>query len=432
MTGDEDNGIYDVADAMPAGPPPAARPSFKQGKAPALAGKVAKNPTLVQGPPQLSERFSYYESGDSFIVVAGPQEQRNVDLALAYGLTYRGRRRLVLVLPEEHAFATLQRTPWLKKDVQPSVHTFTGDSLTRQAPSRAKAKAAVELKAGAAAAADLRQASAPLHLGEKSTWVRELTDWASQHPKLSPAHRRGIRSWQCRGQRVLSLVSGAGKTVSIVAGIHYSQAPKKPEPFVIKAQGDLGAATLSKIKTLVGAAVKERLEGVTFYRPDEHWLQSVLRDHPELVGVEQPALREVPAWRPKRGTLSSDRWGRGFIDLVGLDAAGDLRIVETKLAANKDEMFILQGLDYYVWSQAYGQALRERLGAPSKAAPVIHYVVGAEPSTGSAALSHFAAAQAAALDVPWRAQVVKDWFIPPVLRSGGVNVQVLPEGRLPT
>jgi len=58
-----------------------------------------------------SDRFVCFTDARRFVVLAGPHEGSHVDLALAYGLTWAEGRRLVLVLPEEWAFPTLQRAP---------------------------------------------------------------------------------------------------------------------------------------------------------------------------------------------------------------------------------------------------------------------------------------------------------------------------------
>lgn len=433
-----DEEIFDVdvategQDAVPEG-----RMSFNTRVASKLAQGAVRG-AMPSGQSGFSARFAYFATDSDLVVVAGPQEKQNADLALAYGLTYCGDRKLALVLPEPYAFPTLQRVPFLKTDLRPKVFTFgTGKEPVpeRASTNRKDVGVALAEKAGADPAVDLRKSSAPLHLGERGSWVAELVAWASQNHDLDPAHRPNVRSWQCRGQRVLTITRSAGKSVSIIAGIHYSKPGERPEPVVLKSSGQLTDTMMVKIKKLVQEAVELRLKPkMKFHKPDEHWLQSVLRRDPELVGVEQPALREVPAWRPKGGAAASPHraWGRGFVDLVGLDAHGDLRVVETKLAANKDEMFILQGLDYFVWSQTYGDALRARLGAAHKAESVVHYVVGTDPSTGTAALSSFAAAQAAALDIPWRAQVVDKWFIRPAPPAGAVTVVQLAENELPS
>jgi hypothetical protein len=125
---------------------------------------------------------------------------------------------------------------------------------------------------------------------------------------------------------------------------------------------------------------------------------------PFIVGVEQPALRELPAWRP-RDTVQE--WGRGYIDLLGLDGHGDIRIVETKLADNADDLLVLQGLDYFVWAKAYEHALRTRLGAAKNARLELHYVLGASAKTGDIKVSTCTEPLAGALDptaVRWRFQ----------------------------
>ena len=77
-----------------------------------------------------SPRFAYFTSNSRFVVVAGSQEGTNVDLALAFGLTYRRDQRLTLLLPRGFEFPTLQRAPWLKRAVRPHVFVHSGGKLT--------------------------------------------------------------------------------------------------------------------------------------------------------------------------------------------------------------------------------------------------------------------------------------------------------------
>ncbi len=188
----------------------------------------------------------------------------------------------------------------------------------------------------------------------------------------------------------------------------------------------MAGSELAHVQQRVDQGVAARLTG-SFHKPDEHWLQAVIRRQPSLAGIEQPAIRELPAWRPAVGRR---RWGRGYIDLVGVDPHGNVRIAETKLAANRDELLILQGVDYYIWAQAYAQVLRQRLGAPRRSQLVLHYLVGATPA-GKVHLSRFAPAQAEALSFPWRFQTVTDWFHPPAA-PGHATTRLLPSGELPT
>ncbi len=275
---------------------------------------------------------------------------------------------------------------------------------------------------------ELRCATAPAYLGQRSIAVIDLVNWATTNPRLDPSHRRGRRAWQCAGQTVLS-INGTAEGVEVTAGIHYAKGEQKPTPEVVIRGKNLTAAKLEAIKAAVENGMRIRTRGDLF-PPDEHWLQAVIRTDPTLVGVEQPALREVPAWRPRGGLDPTKRWGRGYIDLLGVDGSGDIRLVETKLAANSDPMLIFQGLDYYVWSQAYLSQIKERLGAPTRSEVVVHYVIGATEA-GSTHVNHFNRAQADALDIPWECQVLRKWqSVPTPNASGGTSV-TLPRGSLP-
>ncbi|KRE41056.1 hypothetical protein ASG74_14415 [Knoellia sp. Soil729] len=153
----------------------------------------------------------------------------------------------------------------------------------------------------------------------------------------------------------------------------------------------------------------ERLKGVA-HKADEHWLQSVLRRHPEALGLEQPVLRELPAWRPggSLGTGQTTPRGRGFVDLAGLDAAGTLLLVETKLGA--DDMLVLQGLDYLIWAEANRERLTTRLDARKSIPFEISYCVGGKKG-GDPSWSRHAKAQLSALapDLRWHVQEVTNW-----------------------
>ena len=232
---------------------------------------------------------------------------------------------------------------------------------------------------------------------------------------------------------MLSIKRSAGGLV-IRAGVHYTKADQAPQPFKVTKSGQLDPKVVEEIKRLVLEGVRARNEGTdAIHRADEHWLQSVIRRDPSLVGVEQPALREVPAWRPRRSVDDpSTMWGRGFIDLLGVDGHGDIRIVETKIADNQDDLLILQGLDYFVWTKQYKEALVSRLGASKNAELEIHYVVGADKD-GKAPLSPFAPALVNNLDpcISWRFQVVRDWY-PRNGRPRPVTSELFAAGVLPS
>ena len=103
-----------------------ARATFNRTEAPRIAAAIGLPTPSRSG---RSDRFAYFEDDDRFLVVAGAQEGADVDLALVYGMTWTGDRRLVLALPREGCTATLQRLPWLlgargykPEDVQRIMH----------------------------------------------------------------------------------------------------------------------------------------------------------------------------------------------------------------------------------------------------------------------------------------------------------------------
>ena len=410
----------------------AERAAFNVQVAPRLAEVIGVS---SQPPGARSSRFAYFEDESRFLVVAGAQEGADVDLAFALGLTYRGTKRLVLVLPAGLAFPTMQRAPWFRPEVQPEIWLHDGSTVDREPlPSRDSTFEALErrLEPGDDLHKELRRAATAVHLGVRSPSVYSLVEWATTHERLDAGHRRGERSWHCMGQRVLS-IRPTRSGLALTAGIHYTDAARAPQIVELSTGEELDAGAIEAIKDAVVAGVGERFGGVApIGRQDEHWLQAVIRRDPSLVGVEQPALREIPAWRPRgTGSATGAGWGRGFIDLLGIDGHGDIRIVETKLADNADDLLVLQGLDYYVWATAYRQVLLDRLGASRHASLEIHYVIGADDKD-NVKVSRFVAAQARGLDdmVRWRFQTVRGWYPKP----GGPDrpdVRLLTVGEVP-
>lgn len=402
------------------------RNHFNAQVAPTLAAAVGVTARWTE---TASRRFAYFADENRFVIVAGPQEADKVELALAWGLHYREQRQLVLVLPRDRSFATMQRAPWLAVDAQPEIWLHDGTTAT-QAPPRTRADTQAALVAHVAPlspAEELRKAATPLHLGQRSASLDALVEWATTHPLLDPGHRQSERSWHCRGQRVLSIKPGKGG-ITITPGIHYSAAENAPAQTTLFAGESLSPEQLEAIQAQVRTGIDARLEqGGAHHSPDEHWLQSVIRRDPKLLGIEQPALRELPAWRPRDAPRT---WGRGYLDLIGVDGHGDIRIVETKVATNQDDLLILQGLDYYIWAQTYRSSLVSWLSAPNRTDFEIHYVIGAQ--AGSAHASRFTPAQVRSLapNVRWRFQTVDNWFHGPT-QVGEVTARLRPVGATP-
>ncbi|MDO8392488.1 MAG: hypothetical protein Q7V57_18595 [Actinomycetota bacterium] len=377
-----------------------------------LAGALGLPPRVTS--KGLSDRFAFFADAQRLAVVAGPQEEDDVELALAYAVRHAQGRSTVLVLPEGHANATSQRIPWLRSAARPSLFVHR-DGKASPRPERSQletVKAVIGRLGDVSPESELTDAMMPLHLGDTSDGVWELVERVTRDPRLDHGHRRGERSWHFAGQRLLSIRKGTEGTV-VTAGIHYS-GPKAPTPVVLPPGDHLSNQQVADIIQAIEQAIEERRSGTPpIHRPDEHWLQAIIRRDPSLVGVEQPALRELAAWRPRD---SVNAWGRGYIDLLGLDGHGDIRIVETKLADNADDLLVLQGLDYFVWAKAYEHALRTRLGAAKNARLELHYVLGASGKTGKIKVSHCTKPLADALDptaVRWRFQTLHKWFQPP-------------------
>jgi hypothetical protein len=402
------------------------RHRFNSEVAPAIASAICPDAIGAQSP---SERFACFECQEGVVLVGGLQEAEYSDLALAYGLTRRGDQTLLLVLPKDYEFPTLQRAALLTgSHVKVWTHqvqwggSFTEPPVTAGVPTADEASDVLRAeKAHPSPEEELAKATKALHLDSATDCLFELVEWATRHPHLDAGHRRGRRSWHCRGQQVLSIQRSVIGVV-VRAGIH-GTGDHAPTEVPIPTGGAMSGTELDSIEAAVDGGVEERLTGGHFHQPDEHWLQSVIRRDPKLVGIEQPALREVPAWRPKGG---STRWGRGYIDLVGLDGHGNIRVVETKLATYSDERLVLQGLDYFIWASVYREALIKRLSASNKAEIQVHYVIGVPPNAGHGNVSQYAAAQAKLLSFPWRFQTVTNWFTDPPPFG-----HLLPKGKLP-
>jgi hypothetical protein len=217
----------------------AERESFKVDVAPGLARQL---PGHLKDEHHRSKVFSYFGDSNRLVLIAGAQSE-HVAWALVYGLAERESRRLVLVLPHDTAFATMQRVPWLTEDSRPEIWLHQDSALhDAPAPERSRLDTIEAVRAhasgksnGAGAAGELRAASTPKYLGEQSAEVRQPVEWATSHPQLDAAHNQSTRSWLCAGQKVLSLDSGPG-LVQVRAGIHDKQRMSAPDISVARAK----------------------------------------------------------------------------------------------------------------------------------------------------------------------------------------------------
>lgn len=375
------------------------RQQFADAKADPLAAQVGAAAGARLRPQHgRTTRFVWYQDDSTLTLVAGAQEAKACDLALAIGLGTRGQRALRLVLPRGWHEPTLHRWAWLNDELPLHVWTHCDDTVTAtQRPTREATLRSVE---GGEEPA--------LHLGDRTSWVEPLMRWAGEQPDLDPAHRRDVRAWQCRGQRVLR-IHRIGGGLTVIAGIDWGANSAHASPVRLLLTGPLIVDQEQQIKDAVLAGCAQRLTGVA-HKADEHWLQSVLRRHPRVLGLEQPVLRELPAWRPAGafGSKQTVARGRGFVDLAGLDATGSLLLVETKLGG--DDMLVMQGLDYLIWAEANRDRLTTRLDCSPGVPFEIAYCVGGRKGDTPTWSPH-AAAQLATLasDVRWHVQEVTDW-----------------------
>ena len=330
--------------------------------------------------------------------MVGQQENSAVDTALAVGLAEQGDRELRLVLPEGWHEPTLHRWAWLPDDLALRMWSHNGAEVTPESrPTRSHTESLVR-----------GDEDPQLHLRDRTDWVEDLMRWAGEQHDLDPSHRRDVRAWQCRGQRVLR-IRRRGTGLEVVAGIDWGAGSPHPTPAPMLVTGPLTPEQDRKAREQVQAGMHQRLCGVA-QKADEHWLQAVLRRHPRRLGLEQPVLRELAAWRPSgsHGTKQVTPRGRGFVDLVGLDATGTLLLVETKLGS--DHMLVLQGLDYRIWAEANRDRLTQRLDCRTDVPMEVSYCVGGK-NGGKPAWSPHTKAQLGALapDVRWHAQEVTGW-----------------------
>jgi hypothetical protein len=149
----------------------AERLRFNNEVAPRLAGLVSRGATVDN--VKASTRFCYFSTADELIIVAGAQEEKECDLALAYGMKLRKDRGLVLVLPAEYSFPTEQRLPFLEPKARPTLRSHqvppggnaTSDKQPTVPVSTSRAEKALREKLGAVTPADeLYSASTAAHL----------------------------------------------------------------------------------------------------------------------------------------------------------------------------------------------------------------------------------------------------------------------------
>lgn len=385
-------------------------------------------------PAGASDRYKFFASKRRLTMVVSNVGMGDSDLALAHGMAGvhadPNLDVLRIVLPKGHANSTRQRSAWLKPDRQPEVFVYNqaGDVFSKRIPTRDESIAKVTSgPANGDPRAEFNRSVSRYDLGKHAILAQPLLAIAGELG-LTPAHRQSGLAWHHLGMRVLSIQrSKAGLRVR--AGIHVGTGANKDkvadgESISLEVTGPdpIGGEIVDRIEVAVRAGIATRSPGGAFHAPDEHLLQALLAERPEDIGLER-TTREVPAWRPAAPKDPKKRkaWARGYIDLAGYSPkTGKNVVVETKLSKNDDPQLLFQGLDYYIWSLAYADALQERRVFRGDVETEVLYVLASDPDHGeSLHASHLLAVQVDAFvpEFPWRFVAVSNWF-------GGGPVQV--------
>jgi hypothetical protein len=375
------------------------RESFAHSIAPVLASEALGGGAepFRKATRRLTSRASWFTRGERVAVIAGPYEdERDVDLALAYGVFNAGHRQLVLIVPSDERASrpTLARAPWITHPLQVWTYDLTAveqghsPSLAQRAidtPAQMLRRFVEEWDYDADAADPPTDLAA--FLGERAAWVERLTTWAETDDDLAAAHRQGYLAWHCRGGLVLK-VAPTRRGVRLSGGIHYSHPSKKPQP--IELTEPLTSAQAHRLVGQAALAAATLLDGDDGGRR-EHRLQAALaKMKPLPMGLTETLRREYPAWRP----YAKPR-GRSYIDFLGCDAEHRLHVIETKIG--DDPMLVFQGLDYWIWAMANRAELARRFRLPTTEPQVTIDFLVSKTASGKPAVGPYTPSQSAAL-----------------------------------
>ncbi|WP_157581901.1 hypothetical protein [Phycicoccus sp. Soil803] len=325
-------------------------------------------------PARMSKYAHWFEDPQhgSLVAVITPGEKPTVtDEVLAYGLAWQHNRDLLLVVPDNMVIEAISRIGWLETEVR--VFHFAGMEDSVPQPVRSPGRFAI-LESMAELPERMPKKGA-LKAGHDS-WLDNIH---TQEIGLVGHDRGGYLSWHHEGLQVLQASETKGG-LRIRAGVQY----KTPQPGrEVFDKTFTGAPTLGEI-AVINAKVALAIEdgGSLTSQMREHKLQATLKGQPEALGLTD-LWREFPAWR---GLITSSvpPFGRsGFIDFLGVDAAGVLHVVETKIG--HDPKVVLQALDYAIWVRANDAAIRSQL---KDAGHIIPTPLGYPPAGGTPAPIH--------------------------------------------
>jgi hypothetical protein len=314
---------------------------------------------------------SFTSDGDALAVLVHPGTKWNiVEKALAYGLFHAAdHRRLALVLPaaskgHDAVQATRIRAAFLDRTID--IFSYAGADVRRW--NAMHEDEAFDLMREATIGGDSWELTAT-----DDERVHALATWADAQPGLVRVHLKHYLAWHCAGRQLLKIQGGKKATV-ISAGVDYSKpdlAAGQQSPIAMLLATQITPEQLAVVQVRVLQGMLDRVcnfkDEPTDNTHAEHRLQAAMAGAGSVLGWHdaRDPHREFPVRRPGGG--------RGFIDLLRLDPAGVLHIIETKIG--HDEMLVLQGLDYWIWAEANREALVAEMGGPIHST-VINYVVG--------------------------------------------------------
>lgn len=142
----------------------------------------------------------------------------------------------------------------------------------------------------------------------------------------------------------------------------------------------------------------------------EKALQHALASAPSLLGLTAPVVRELPI--PVVGHRR-----RCFADLIGVDAHGDVSVIEVKVlhpSRGCDPLTVLQALDYWMWAHdrpaALVELLRGRgLDVPDRPRVRLGFVFGALDSAADIGPVVRASLDALSREIRWDAYNAFNW-----------------------
>jgi hypothetical protein len=373
--------------------------------APVLAEQALGGSAKRYAPRGMSTFASWFTdtAGTTLTVVVPPgQTVQALDTVLAHALAHQHDRDLLLVVEPRSAATFLHRLHRFTSTVRVLTYDDAYRTLTPQlVPARAHVLDAYR----ALPARPIVRHDIPT---QQRKWVEPLIAVAEGNGAEMVRMRRYV-SWHKKGLQVLRLTSGS-QTLHVMAGVQYR---KPPAGRIGQDAARVDAAEACNrlkqwVKVVESDCTTEHGRSATV-DPAEHRLQSRLSEgHLGLLPCEQHLRCKEHGWeREHFGYRGPGR--EGFIDFLGIDAGGDLHVVETKVGA--DAGVLLQALDYATWVQANEAEVRRLRGWPAEPTGKVHVdLVLARKAPGHPPVSGYLAGQLEVLsgDVPLRVFVIDD------------------------